>query len=43
MLIAAEMSAEEADALAASDPYAQAGVVRYDRVSFTPGFRAPGL
>ena len=43
MLIAAEMSAAEADAVAASDPYTQAGVVRYDRVSFNPGFRAPGL
>lgn len=43
VLIAAEMSAEEADALAASDPYTQAGVVRYDRVSFNAGFRAPGL
>jgi uncharacterized protein YciI len=43
VLIAAEMSAAEADAVAASDPYAQAGVVRYDRVSFNAGFRAPGL
>ena len=43
VLIAAEMSADEADAVAASDPYTQAGVVRYDRVSFKPGFRAPGL
>ncbi|MDF2586081.1 MAG: cyclohydrolase [Mycobacterium sp.] len=43
VLIAAEMSAAEADAVAASDPYTQAGVVRYDRVSFNPGFRAPGL
>lgn len=43
VLIAGEMSAAEADAVAASDPYTQAGVVRYDRVSFNPGFRAPGL
>ncbi|KAA0113418.1 YciI family protein [Mycolicibacterium sp. P9-22] len=43
VLIAAEMSAAEADAVAASDPYTQASVVRYDRVSFNPGFRAPGL
>jgi len=43
VLIAAEMSAAEADAVAASDPYTQAGVVRYDRVSFNAGFRAPGL
>ena len=25
------------------DPYTPAGVVRYDRVSFTGAFRAPGL
>jgi uncharacterized protein len=43
VLIAGDMSAEEADAVAAADPYTQAGVVRYDRVSFTAGFRAPGL
>lgn len=43
VLIAGDMSAAEADAVAASDPYTQAGVVRYDRVSFNAGFRAPGL
>lgn len=43
VLIAADMSAAEADAVAAGDPYTQAGVARYDRVSFTAGFRAPGL
>ncbi|MCV7434654.1 YciI family protein [Mycolicibacterium bacteremicum] len=43
VLIAADMSAEEADAIAAADPYTQAGVARYDRVSFAAGFRAPGL
>lgn len=43
VLIAADMSAQDADAVAASDPYTQAGVVRYDRVSFNAGFRAAGL
>lgn len=43
VLITSDMSAEEADAIAASDPYTQAGVARYDRVSFNAGFRAPGL
>lgn len=43
VLIAADMSAEDADAVAASDPYTQAGVVRYDRVSFNGAFRAAGL
>lgn len=43
VLISGDMSAAEADAVAASDPYTQAGVVRYDRVSFNAGFRATGL
>ncbi|MCV7251595.1 GTP cyclohydrolase [Mycobacterium hackensackense] len=43
VLITGDMSAEEADALAAADPYTQAGVARYDRVSVNAGFRAPGL
>lgn len=43
VLIAADMSAEDADALTAADPYTQAGVARYDRVSFNAGFRAAGL
>lgn len=43
VLIAGDMSADEADAVAAADPYTQARVARYDRVSFTAGFRAPGL
>lgn len=43
VLIAADMSAEDADAVAASDPYTQAGLVRYDRVSFNGAFRAAGL
>jgi uncharacterized protein YciI len=43
VLITGDMSAEEADALTAADPYTQAGVARYDRVSVNAGFRAPGL
>jgi uncharacterized protein len=43
VLIAGDMSAEAADAVAAADPYTQAGVARYERVSFTAGYRAPGL
>lgn len=43
VLIAADMSAEDADALTASDPYVAAGVASYERVSFNAGFRATGL
>ncbi len=43
VLIASDMTAEEADALTASDPYVHAGVATYERVSFNAGFRAAGL
>ena len=43
VLVAADMSAEEADALTAGDPYVAAGVASYERVSFNAGFRAAGL
>ena len=43
VLIAADMSAEEADALTATDPYVAAGVASYERVSFNAGFRAVGI
>jgi uncharacterized protein YciI len=43
VLIASDMSAEQADALTASDPYVAAGVASYERVSFNAGFRAAGL
>ena len=43
VLIASDMSAEEADALTAGDPYVAAGVARYERVSFNAGFRATGI
>ena len=43
VLIASDMTAEEADALTATDPYVHAGVASYERVSFNAGFRAAGL
>ncbi|MUL79217.1 YciI family protein [Mycolicibacterium sp. CBMA 226] len=43
VLIASDMTAEEADALTAGDPYVHAGVATYERVSFNAGFRADGL
>ncbi|GAS95061.1 GTP cyclohydrolase II [Mycolicibacterium canariasense] len=43
VLVVGDMSAAEADAVIAGDPYTQAGLARYDRVSFTAGFRASGL
>ncbi|WP_102145126.1 YciI family protein [Mycobacterium hubeiense] len=42
-LISGDMSADDADALIEADPYQQAGLVRYERVSFNGAFRAPGL
>lgn len=43
VLVASDMTADEADALTASDPYVHAGVATYERVSFNAGFRAAGL
>ncbi len=43
VLITGDLTADEADALAASDPYTQAAVVSYERTSFNGAFRAPGL
>ncbi|MDA4105569.1 GTP cyclohydrolase II [Mycolicibacterium monacense DSM 44395] len=43
VLVTGDLSAEEADALAAADPYSKAGVVSYARTSFNGAFRAPGL
>ena len=43
VLITADMAGEEAQALLDRDPYVQAGVARYERVSFNGAFRAPGL
>jgi uncharacterized protein YciI len=43
VLITGDMSAEDADRIIDADPYQQAGVVRYERVSFHGTFRAPAL
>lgn len=43
VLVTGDMSAEDADGIIAADPYSQAGVVRYERVSFAGSFRAPAL
>jgi uncharacterized protein len=43
VLVTGDISAEEADAVIAGDPYTQAGAARYERSSFTAGFRAPGI
>ncbi len=43
VLITADMSAEEAQALLDRDPYVQAGVAHYERRSFNGAYRAPGL
>jgi uncharacterized protein YciI len=43
ILITGDISAEEADEMTASDPYQLAGLVRYDRTSFTATLRGPGL
>jgi uncharacterized protein YciI len=43
VLITGDISTEDAESLMANDPYHVAGLVRYDRVGFTGGARAPGL
>ncbi|WP_422748587.1 YciI family protein [Mycobacterium sp. WMMD1722] len=43
VLVTGDISAEDADGLIAADPYQQAGVVRYERVTFNGAFRAPAL
>lgn len=43
VLITGDISIEDAEALMAEDPYQQAGLVRYERVSFNGSLRAPGL
>lgn len=43
VLITADISTEEAEAVIAADPYQQAGLVRYERLAFNGAFRAPGL
>ena len=43
VLITGDISIEDAETLMAEDPYQQAGLVRYERVSFNGSLRAPGL
>jgi uncharacterized protein YciI len=43
VLVTGDISTDTAEDLMAADPYAQAGLVRYERVGFTSGLRAPGL
>jgi uncharacterized protein len=43
VLITGDISADDAQDLIDRDPYTQAGVARYDVVSFNGAFRAPGL
>jgi uncharacterized protein len=43
VLVTGDISTEEAESLMANDPYHLAGLVRYERVGFTGGVRAPGL
>jgi uncharacterized protein YciI len=43
VLVTADMSADEAEEIVARDPYQQAGVARYERLTFNGAFRAPGL
>ena len=43
VLITADIGADEAELVMASDPYQQAGLVRYERIGFNGAFRAPGL
>jgi uncharacterized protein YciI len=43
VLITGDISAQDAQDVIDSDPYQQAGLVRYERMSFNGAFRAPGL
>jgi uncharacterized protein YciI len=43
VLITGDLSAEDAQDIVDRDPYTQAGVARYDVVSFNGAVRAPGL
>ena len=43
VLISGDISIEDAEALMAEDPDQEAGLVRYERVSFNGSLRAPGL
>jgi len=43
VLITGDIDDDEADNVVASDPYQQAGVANYERITFNGAFRAPGL
>jgi uncharacterized protein YciI len=43
VLITGDISAEDAQDIVDRDPYTQAAVASYERVSFNGAFRAPGL
>ena len=43
VLITGDISTEEAQDIIDRDPYTLAGVVSYERLSFNPGIKAPGL
>lgn len=43
VLITGDIGVEDAQALIDADPYSQAGLVSYERVSFNGSIRAPGL
>jgi uncharacterized protein len=43
LLITGDIDDDEADDVVASDPYEQAGVASYERITFNGAFRAPGL
>jgi uncharacterized protein len=43
VLVTGDISADAAQDIIDRDPYEQAGLVRYERLSFNGAFRAPGL
>ncbi|WP_454789345.1 YciI family protein [Mycolicibacterium lutetiense] len=43
VLITGDISEEDVQALIDRDPYTQAGLISYERVSFNGSIRAPGL
>lgn len=43
VLVTGDITAEQAQDIVDRDPYTQAGLVHYARLSFNAGFRAPGL
>ncbi|MDX1889051.1 YciI family protein [Mycolicibacterium sp. 050158] len=43
VLITSDLATAEAEDVIARDPYTVQGLVRYERVGFTAGRRAPGL